>query len=151
MQTLIKNIQIPIHINEAWMFFSSPANLKLITPQYMGFDIISENAELKMYPGMIITYNVKPVLNIPVEWVTEITQVDEPFYFVDNQKSGPYKFWHHQHIFREVKNGTEMTDIVNYAAPFGFVGKIAENLFIKKKVEEIFNFRNERMNYLFNI
>lgn len=151
MQTFIKNIQIPIPINEAWEFFSSPANLKMITPQYMGFEITSENADEKMYRGMIITYKVKPVLNIPIEWVTEITQVDEPFYFVDNQKSGPYKFWHHQHIFREVKNGTEMTDIVNYAAPFGFVGKIAENLFIKKKVEEIFNFRKERMNYLFNL
>lgn len=150
MQNLIKTIRIPIPINEAWEFFSSPANLKLITPQYMGFDITSENAHKKMYRGMIITYKVKPVLNIPVEWVTEITQVDEPFYFVDNQKSGPYKFWHHQHLFKETKNGTEMTDIVNYAAPFGFVGKIAENLFIKKKVEEIFNFRNEKMNYLFN-
>lgn len=151
MQTLIKTIEIPIPINEAWEFFSSPANLKLITPQYMGFDITSENADKKMYRGMIITYKVKPVLNLPVEWVTEITQVDEPFYFVDNQKSGPYKFWHHQHIFKEIKNGTEMTDIVNYASPFGLVGKIAENLFVKKKVEEIFNFRNERMNYLFNL
>lgn len=151
MQNLIRSQRIPIPLNEAWKFFSSPANLKLITPKYMGFDITSGNADEKMYPGMIITYKVKPVLNIPIEWITEITQVDEPFYFVDNQKSGPYKFWHHQHIFREVKNGTEMTDIVNYAAPFGFVGKIAENLFIKKKVEEIFNFRNERMNYLFNL
>lgn len=151
MKTLIKTLQIPIPIKEAWEFFSSPANLKLITPQYMGFDITSKNTDEKMYPGMIIIYNVRPLLNIPVRWVTEITQVKEPFYFVDNQKSGPYKFWHHQHIFKEIKNGTEMTDIVNYAAPFGFLGKMAENLFIKKKVEEVFNFRNEKMKYLFNI
>lgn len=84
---------------------------------------------------MIIIYRNRPVFNIPLEWVSEIIQVDESFYFVDNQKSGPYKLLHHQHIFREVKNGTEMTDIVNYAASFGFVGKIAENLFIQKRIE----------------
>jgi len=86
MKTLIKTLQMPISINEAWEFFSSPANLKLITPQYMGFDITSENADEKMYPGMIIIFNVRPLLNIPLRWVTEITQVKEPFYFVENQK-----------------------------------------------------------------
>jgi len=151
MKTLIRIHELPISINEAWEFFLSPANLKLITPAYMGFDITSGNANEKMYPGIIITYNVKPVLNIPLKWVTEITQVKEPFYFVDNQKLGPYKFWHHQHIFKEIKNGTEMTDIVNYSAPFGILGAMVENLFIKKKVEEIFNFRNKKLNYLFDI
>jgi ligand-binding SRPBCC domain-containing protein len=141
MKTL-KRIQIlPISLPVAWEFFSDPKNLKKITPPYMGFDITSELPEGKMYQGMIITYKVSPFLGIPVDWVTEITHVQEPAFFVDNQKSGPFKYWHHQHIFKEIEGGVEMTDIVNYAAPVPVIGTWLEKLMIERRVNEIFDYR----------
>lgn len=115
----------------------------------MGFEITSKNEGQKMYAGMIITYKVRPLLNIPVTWVTEITQVREGEYFIDNQKSGPYRFWHHQHFIKEIEGGVEMTDIVNYSAPFGFIGLVAEKLFINKKVKKIFEYREKKLFELF--
>ena len=129
--------KLPIDIHTAWEFFSSPKNLKPITPEYMGFDITSANRDEKMYPGMIILYNVKPLFNVPVAWVTEITHVREPYFFVDEQRSGPYKFWHHQHKFKEIPGGVEMQDIVHYHLPFWFLGRLAERLIVWKKLKEI--------------
>jgi ligand-binding SRPBCC domain-containing protein len=102
-----------------------------------------------MYAGMIITYLVRPLLNIPTTWVTEITHVREPNFFVDEQRFGPYKLWHHQHIFREAAGGVEMEDIVSYAVPFGFVGSIVNRLIISKRINEIFSFRKEKLTELF--
>jgi len=150
MKTLKFSQILPLGIEEAWKFFSNPKNLGLITPPYMGFNLTSELHSDKMYPGMIITYRVYPLLGIPLRWVTEITQVDEPNYFVDNQKSGPYKFWHHQHFFYETDQGTEMVDIINLAAPFGWLGLIAERLIVEKKVQEIFRYRSEKLKQLFD-
>jgi ligand-binding SRPBCC domain-containing protein len=137
----LKTIQrFPISLDEAWDFFSSPANLKDITPEHMGFKILSEN-EGKMYPGMIISYNLKPFPHIPVKWVTEITHVEEKKYFVDYQIHGPYSIWHHQHHFREIEGGTEMRDILHYRVPFGILGKAVNTAFIAKKVRQIFEYR----------
>jgi ligand-binding SRPBCC domain-containing protein len=111
----------------------------------MGFDIISENLPDKMYPGMIICYRVKPLFGIPVTWVTEITQVVEKKYFIDQQRSGPYALWHHQHFIEKSEEGILMTDIISYKPPLGFLGKIANKLFIRKKLEEIFNYRREAL------
>jgi ligand-binding SRPBCC domain-containing protein len=145
-----KRIQnLPISLSVAWEFFSDPKNLKMITPPSMGFDITSELTEGKMYEGMIITYKVSPFLGIPVDWVTEITHVEEHAFFVDNQKSGPFKFWHHQHIFKKVENGIEMTDIVNYAVPVPLTGNLLESLLIEKKVNEIFDFRYQVLEKMF--
>lgn len=149
MKTYIRSIEIPVELEEAWNFFSSPLNLQRITPKHLGFEIISDAHNEKMYPGMIITYKVKPLLGIPLTWVTEITQVKEHFYFIDNQKAGPYKFWHHQHFFRKTDKGVEMNDIVNYAAPYGVVGKIMESIIIEKKVKEIFDYRENVILELF--
>ena len=102
-----------------------------------------------MYPGMIITYIVSPIMNIPFNWVTEIAHVNEPHFFIDNQKSGPFKFWHHQHFFKEVPAGVEMTDIVNYAAPFDPISRPIENTIIKKRVEMIFDFRFKKLEEMF--
>ncbi|MFW6019365.1 MAG: SRPBCC family protein, partial [Bacteroidales bacterium] len=118
---------LPVGLQQAWEFFANPANLKTITPDYMGFDIISE-PQSKMYEGMIITYKVSPMLNIPLNWMTEITHVHQPFYFVDEQRIGPYKIWHHQHHFREVEGGTEIIDQVDYQLPLGPLGKLANML-----------------------
>jgi len=147
---ILKSVQnLPITINEAWDFFSSPGNLKKITPPFMGFDITSENYEGKMYQGMIITYKVSPFLGIPLDWVTEITHVSEPYFFVDNQKAGPFKYWHHQHIFKEIDGGLEMTDIVNYAVPVPLVGLLIEFLLVERRVNEIFNFRYKKLYEIF--
>lgn len=138
----LKTIQIiPVTIQEAWDFFSRPANLKEITPDYMSFNVTSAHHGDKMYAGQIIEYKVKPVLGIPLYWMTEITHVDEGNYFVDEQRFGPYNLWHHQHHFKEVIGGVEMTDIVHYKIPFWFLGDIAHVLFVKQQLKKIFDFR----------
>lgn len=140
---------IPISLDEAWEFFSDPVNLEMLTPPDMRFQITSESPGRKMYPGMIITYIVSPLLRIPMHWMTEITQVKEKEYFIDDQKSGPFKIWHHQHHFEEVNGGVEMTDIIYYKVGFGFIGAIANSLFVKKRVKKIFEFRQQVLDRLF--
>lgn len=114
----------------------------------MGFEITSDLGDGKMYPGQIITYKVTPLLGIPMRWVTEITHVDQGRYFVDEQRFGPYALWHHQHWFKDVKDGVEMIDIVNYGLPFDPFGRIAAP-FVNSKLEEIFDFRFKKVEELF--
>lgn len=140
--------KLPISIEEAWDFLSSPKNLKTITPDYMGFDILS-GADKKMYPGQIIEYIVKPVLGIPNKWVTEITHVIENKYFVDEQRFGPYALWHHKHFLKEVPGGVEMEDIIHYKLPFGIFGQLIHPILVKPKLEEIFEFRKQKLIQLF--
>jgi len=137
-------------LEEVWDFMSSPKNLKEITPKHMGFDITSDNKEEKMYQGMIISYIVKPILGIPTNWVTEITHVVDHKYFVDEQRIGPYKLWHHQHILEERDGGVYMKDIITYEPPMGFLGAIANSLFIKKQLNTIFDFRFKAVDEKFN-
>ena len=139
---------VPASLDVVWNFFSSPANLSEITPPEMGFNITSpENSG--MYAGMFITYKVSPVLGIKLNWVTEITQVSHRKFFIDEQRRGPYALWHHEHHFKEVEGGVEMHDILYYAAPLGFIGSIADMLFIKNKVKNIFEFREKKILELF--
>ena len=139
---------LPVSIDEAWEFFSNPNNLSKITPAWLNFKVTSQLPN-KMYAGMIITYLVRPLLNISTTWVTEITHVSKPNFFVDEQRFGPYKFWHHQHIFREVEGGIEMEDIVIYAVPFGMIGRIVNRFIISKKIKEIFSFRSRKLEEFF--
>jgi ligand-binding SRPBCC domain-containing protein len=132
---------LPISIKEAWEFFSSPANLSKITPGHMGFKILYMSGGPKMYPGQVIRYIVYGLPGIPMNWMTEITHVQEPNYFVDEQRFGPYALWHHQHHFKEVEGGVEMTDEVNYAIPLGFLGRLANWLFVAREVNRIFDHR----------
>ena len=127
-------------LKTAWDFFSSPGNLKKITPDYMGFDVKTELPE-KMYEGLMIEYTVKPLLGIPMNWITEIKTVKELEFFVDEQRKGPYKIWHHEHHFKEKNGGVEMTDIVSYELPLGILGRIMHPFVVQKKLEEIFDFR----------
>lgn len=146
----LKTIQhIPTDLNTAWDFFSSPANLKDITPSDMGFNVISKYHGEKMYPGQIIEYKVSPVWGIPIYWMTEITHVQDKKYFVDEQRFGPYSLWHHQHHFKEVNGGVEMTDIVHYKMPFWFLGDIANSLFVKAQLKNIFDFRYKKVEEMF--
>ncbi len=133
--------KIPASIDAVWDFISSPMNLKEITPDYLGFEVTSKNNENKMYPGMIITYKVSPLLGIKLSWMTEITHVKAKEYFVDEQRVGPYSLWHHQHKLTPIEGGVLMTDIVTYQPPFGFIGAIANTLIIKSKLKEIFDYR----------
>ena len=131
---------IKTDLQSAWDFFSSPKNLKKITPDYMGFDIKTDLPE-KMYEGLMIEYTVKPLLGIPMNWVTEIKTVKDLKFFVDEQRVGPYKIWHHEHHFKEVEEGIEMTDIVSYELPFGILGRLMHPILVRKKLEEIFDYR----------
>jgi ligand-binding SRPBCC domain-containing protein len=129
-------------LREVWDFISSPHNLKVITPEYMGFEVASKSLPEKMYPGMIISYTVKPLLGIRMIWVTEITHIEEMKYFVDEQRIGPYAMWHHQHFIEPSGEGVLMTDIVTYSPPLGFIGGFMNSLFIRKQLDAIFNYRS---------
>lgn len=130
---------LPMPIERAWEFFVHPANLPLITPPDLGFRITGELPD-KMHAGMIVTYTVTPFLGLAVEWVTEITHMQEPHFFVDEQRFGPYRLWHHQHIFEKTPQGTLMTDIVHYVLPFGLLGRLAAPL-VSHRVRQIFDYR----------
>lgn len=141
--------KLPITLDEAWDFFSSPENLDLITPDDMRFQIIS-GADGKAYAGQLITYKIKPLLNIPMTWITEIIQCVDKKYFIDEQRFGPYKFWHHQHHFEETNDGVLMKDILHYVLPFGFIGEIMGSILLHKKVKNIFNYREQKLKEIFN-
>lgn len=147
--TLQRKVVLPISMDEAWEFFSNPKNLKEITPEYMYFKVTNEDELGKMYQGQIITYIVKPLMGIPVRWCTEIKNVVKNKMFVDEQRFGPYALWHHKHFFKEVEGGVENYDLVHYAIPFGIFGRIAHWLFVKKKLDDIFEFRNKKLAELF--
>jgi ligand-binding SRPBCC domain-containing protein len=145
-----KTVQnLPITLEKAWEFFSRPDNLKDITPSNLGFKILSKYHGETMYPGQIIEYIVKPIAGIPLYWMTEITHVSDGKYFVDEQRFGPYVMWHHQHHFKAVPGGVEMTDIVHYKLPLWFLGDIAYTLFVKKQIQGIFDFRFKKAEELF--
>jgi ligand-binding SRPBCC domain-containing protein len=141
--------QLPVSLEVAWDFFSSPKNLQKITPDHLGFKIISKHHGEKMYSGQIIEYKVKPVLGIPLYWMTEITHVEDKKFFIDEQRFGPYSLWHHQHHFKENDKGVEMTDIVHYKLPLGFLGDIAHTLFVKNQLKQIFDYRYKVVEELF--
>jgi len=136
--------KLPISQKEAWDFLSDPKNLKRITPDYMGFEILSGAAD-KMYAGQIIQYLVTPVMNIPTKWVTEITNVDEGNYFVDEQRFGPYSLWHHKHFLKPIPNGVEMVDIIDYKIPLGILGQLVHPILVAPKLKEIFEYRKQAL------
>ncbi len=140
--------KLPISLEKAWLFLSSPENLKTITPEYMGFNILS-GADRPMYAGQIIQYIVTPVLGIKTKWVTEITHVREKEYFVDEQRFGPYALWHHKHFLKEINGGVQMEDIVDYKLPFGYLGQLLHPFLVKPKLDEIFEYRSKKLIELF--
>jgi ligand-binding SRPBCC domain-containing protein len=138
----IKRKQIlPISIEEAWDFFSSPSNLAKITPPEMNIHVLYISGDDKTYAGQIIHYKLKVLSIFNIRWTTEITHVQEPHHFVDIQLFGPYALWHHQHHFREIENGVEMIDELNYAIPFGLLGRLVNWLFVAQEVNTIFDYR----------
>lgn len=132
---------LPVPLNEAWSFFSTPENLANITPGHMRLKILSAPEEKKIYAGQIIRYSIRVLSFWKVHWVTEITYVNEPDFFVDEQRTGPYAAWTHQHHFRDLPEGVEITDTIRYAIPLGIIGRLANRLFVERALNAIFDFR----------
>lgn len=149
--TLNKIQLLKTDMDTLWRFMSSPKNLSVITPDYMKFNVLTDKKLLEtMYPGQIIEYYVSPLLGIKLYWLTEITQVKHREYFIDEQRIGPYAFWHHKHFFKETPQGVEMTDLVHYKPHFGVLGKLANHLLITKQLESIFTYRQHKLDEIFN-
>jgi len=140
--------KLPIAIDEGWNFFSNPQNLLKITPPYMKFRI-TNNPGKDIFSGMIITYKVSPLFNISLNWVTEIVYADKPNYFIDEQRFGPYKFWHHKHSFTAIPEGMLMKDEIYYALPLGIIGQIIHSMIIKNRLRKIFSYRKKSLNKIF--
>ncbi len=138
----------PISKKEAWDFLSDPKNLKVITPDHMGFHILS-GTDRPMFAGQIIQYKVSPLPFYSTKWVSEITHVKEGEYFVDEQRFGPYALWHHKHFIKEINNGVEMEDIIDYKIPFGILGQLAHPILVKKQLQQIFSYREQKLIKLF--
>jgi len=139
---------IKADLQTCWKYFSAPGNLHIITPDYVDFRVhtfVPEN----MYEGLIIKYTMKPILGIRLNWISEIKTIRDENYFVDEQRKGPYKMWHHEHHFKEVEGGVEMTDIISYLMPYGIIGKLAHWLFIRRKLKSIFDYRFRKAEELF--
>ena len=140
---------LPITLNEAWDFFATPKNLNEVTPDDLVFEITSKVPD-KMYEGLMITYKIKPLLNISINWCTEITHIKDMHFFVDEQRKGPYNIWHHEHHFKAVEGGTLMTDILHYDIGKWIFGWVAGKLFIDKQVEKIFSYRYKALEKYIN-
>lgn len=139
---------LPISIEEAWEFFSRPENLGKLTPDDIGFEITHNDSE-RMHEGQIICYKIEVFPLIKVKWVTEITHVEQNRMFIDNQRVGPYRLWHHTHEFEETDGGIIMKDTVHYALPFGIMGTLAHALFVRRKLKSIFDYREKAVLELF--
>lgn len=150
LHSLYKKQLLRSSIDSVWAFMSNPANLAKITPPYMRFRVLSGGGGDKVFPGQILEYKVSPLLGIPLGWVTEITHVQDKAYFVDEQRYGPYAFWHHKHFLTETAEGVEMTDWVHDKLPLGFAGRLVNALLVRKQLEAIFAYRFSQLESLFN-
>lgn len=146
--TLEARQELPISLEKAWDFFSDPRNLERITPKDLGFNILSK-VDKRAYAGQIITYKIQLFPMITTNWVTEITQVNEPHFFIDEQRFGPYAMWHHEHWFEPTAKGTAIIDKVSYKLPLAALGRIMHPIFIKAKLKHIFTARRQALDELF--
>ena len=146
----IKSIQrIPADLETVWAFFSNPDNLLTITPPFLNMKVISAPYEGEIHEGQIISYKVKPIFGMSVLWMTKIKQVERFSFFIDEQLRGPYKLWHHEHYFKEIEDGVEMTDLIHYRVPFGGLGKIVEKIIVRDQLKKIFMYRYDKVQVLF--
>lgn len=141
---------MPVPTSECWNFFSNAKNLLAITPASLNLKITSELKDEEIHKGQIITYKVKPLLGIPLFWKTEISHVERNKLFVDEQRKGPYALWHHEHHFKPIDGGTEMTDIVQYKLPFGVFGLMGLPI-VKRQLNSIFAYRKSRIEEKFGV
>lgn len=148
--TLERRQILPVSLEEAWRFFSNPSNLVKITPPDMDFRITSPPCE-ETYAGQIITYTVRPLMRVAVSWTAEITHVERPNFFVDEQRFGPYRFWHHQHRFSEVEGGVEMHDLVHYLLHHDHLVGLINRLIVAPRLRRIFDYRSRKLQELFPV
>ncbi|MGX1930451.1 SRPBCC family protein [Flagellimonas sp. 2504JD4-2] len=139
---------LPISKVKAWEFLKNPRNLKEITPAHMGFHILSD-IDRPMFPGQIIQYKVNPFPGVGTKWVTEITHMAEGSYFVDEQRFGPYALWHHKHFLKEVPEGVQMEDIIDFKLPFGILGRLTYPILVKRQLQKIFKYREQKLTEFF--
>ena len=137
--------KFPVSQDEVWDFISNPENLALITPSEVGFEILNRHLVQKMYEGLVIHYRIRPLWGIPLSWVSVIPHFAPPGFFADEQKYGPYKFWHHQHFLHPIEGGVEMTDVIHYQMPMGFLGDWLHSFLVRKKLKRIFEFRKQKL------
>jgi ligand-binding SRPBCC domain-containing protein len=149
LHTFHKIQRLAISPGQAWRFFSDPRNLCEITPDWLAFKMTCP-VDDAMYPGQILTYTIQPVPGVRLNWTTEITHVQEPVYFVDEQRFGPYRFWHHQHHFQKSGRSVEVTDLVHYALPLGPLGEAVHALLIRARLKDIFDYREEALRRRFS-
>jgi ligand-binding SRPBCC domain-containing protein len=135
-----KNI-LPISLDEAWEFFSTPKSLAVLTPAAYQFKIIGA-LENKMYVNQKITYQLK-MYGLPMNWVSEIVEYEEGKIFTDKMSKGPYKTWYHEHKFTKIDVGVLVEDIINYEVGFGFLGGFIDKVFVSKQLKSLFDYRNE--------
>lgn len=147
--TLRRKQVLPITLEEAWPFFSTPRNLEQITPAFLRFSILSEIPD-EIHDGLIISYRIAAVAGVPMTWVTEIKHVRRLAQFIDEQRIGPFRFWHHLHRFRAVEGGVEMEDVVHYVMPWGWFGRLVHAVFIRARLQAIFDFRQEYLDRYFS-
>lgn len=138
---LQKQTSIPASLEVVWEYFSKPENLNDLTPPDLTFKILTDTQGLEMSAGMIIQYEIQPLPFLNFSWVTEITHCTNHQSFVDEQRFGPYAFWHHEHRFESTEEGVLMSDTVHYAIGWGWIGACIHNLWVKKKLEHIFSYR----------
>lgn len=143
-RTLIREQSVPADLRAVWEFFSDPCNLNAITPPDLHFEIMSGGA-VRMTPGQLIEYRISLLPGWRSLWLTEIAHVREPHIFVDEQRLGPYRFWYHEHTFQPIPGGVRLGDRVRYALPFGLLGDLAHRLFVRRRLEAIFDFRRDRI------
>jgi ligand-binding SRPBCC domain-containing protein len=147
--SLCSKQKLPVGLEKVWNFFSDASNLLAVTPPHLNLKVTNQIYGDVMYAGQVMTYDVKPLLGISISWMTEITQVVPMNYFVDQQRKGPYRMWHHQHHFKSIEGGTEMVDLVHYRIPFGLAGNLANILFVKKELKKIFAYRYQKIEGMF--
>lgn len=148
MRTVVYTQRLPIPLEEAWKFFSSPYNLAEISHPDLKFEIISSPPDV-IYKGLEIRYRIKPMVRVPVIWVTEITEVEEGKLFIDEQKKGPYKYWHHEHHFAHDPAGVLVTDKLTYDVGWWPVGGLVGKVWVDKQIDKIFDYRREKLVVLF--
>lgn len=142
--------RLPVPLEKAWEFFSAPANLRALTPPHIKLALLSDPASLQsMRRGQLIRYKISLLPFIYFKWTSEITELEERNYFIDEQPQGPFASWKHKHSFKQVEGGTEMTDELYYALPLGILGRAAHTLFVRRQVEAIFDFRYKALEDIF--
>ncbi len=135
---------LPLTMEEAWDFITSPRNLEDLTPPEMGFEIVSLPSE-ELYEGEIITYKVKIAPGIWWPWVSEIKAVDLGKSFVDDQISGPNRYWHHRHSIEEKDGGVLMKDHIHYSPGYWLLGEILNKVVVAPRLKRVFDYRREKL------